>query len=633
VANAERTRVVVSTPRVTAELGELDLHLIAEGRHEQLWTVLGAQPVEGGTRFAVWAPNARAVSVIGDWNHWDRDQHPMRRTGDVWQLMVPAAGPGMRYKLAVCGADGTWREKADPMARQTEPPPLTASVVSQSSYTWDDAEWCARRAAAQPHAEPMSTYEVHLGSWRPGLSYTELAEALVAHVTWLGFTHVELMPVMEHPYGGSWGYQVTSYYAPSARFGSPDEFRHLVDRLHQAGIGVILDWVPAHFPRDEWALARFDGTPLYEHADPRRGEHQDWGTLVFDFGRPEVRNFLVANATYWLEEFHVDGLRVDAVASMLYLDYSRKPGEWAPNALGGRENLEAEQFLQELNAVVHRRVPGTTTIAEESTAWPGVTRRTDEGGLGFGFKWNMGWMHDTLDYLSKDPVHRTHHHDQATFSLVYAWSESYVLPLSHDEVVHGKGSLLTKMPGDRWDQRANLRALLGYMWAHPGKQLLFMGAELAQDSEWSEGGSLPWHLLDDPAHRGVADLLRRLNEVYRELPALWSLDDTPEGFRWVTPDDRAGNVLSFLRQGADGSVLACVSNFSGSIHRGYQLGLPLAGRWREVINTDAVEYGGAGEGNLGTVTASAKGLHGLPARTELTLPALSTLWLTPQQNA
>jgi 1,4-alpha-glucan branching enzyme len=617
----------------TGELGGLDLHLIAEGRHEQLWKALGAHVVDDGTRFAVWAPNARAVSVIGDWNHWDRSQHPMRRTGDVWQVVVPEARAGMRYKLAVEGADGTWREKADPMARQSEPPPLTASVIAESSYTWSDDAWCARRAQAQPHAEPMSTYEVHLGSWRPGLSYRELADALVAHVTWLGFTHVELMPVMEHPYGGSWGYQVTSYYAPSARFGSPDDFRYLVDRLHQAGIGVILDWVPAHFPRDEWALARFDGTPLYEHADPRRGEHQDWGTLVFDFGRPEVRNFLVANASYWLEEFHVDGLRVDAVASMLYLDYSRKPGEWAPNARGGRENLEAEQFLQELNAVVHRRVPGTTTIAEESTAWPGVTRRTDEGGLGFGFKWNMGWMHDTLAYLAKDPVHRTHHHDTATFSLVYAWSESYVLPLSHDEVVHGKGSLLTKMPGDRWEQRANLRALLGYMWAHPGKQLLFMGAEMAQDTEWAESGSLPWHLLDEPHHRGVAELLRRLNDVYRHTPALWSQDDTPEGFRWVSPDDRAGNVLSFLRYGSDGSVTACVCNFSGTVHRGYRLGLPTAGTWREVVNTDAVEYGGAGEGNLGLVRATAKGEHGLPASATVTLPALSTLWLSPDHQA
>jgi len=612
------------------ELGELDLHLIAEGRHEQLWQVLGAHVQEHGVRFSVWAPNARAVSVIGDWNHWDRTQHPMRRTGDVWQLVVPEAQNGMRYKLAVCGADGVWREKADPMARRTEPPPLTASVVTSSSHLWGDAAWMAQRGDV--HARPMSTYEVHLGSWRPGLSYRELADALVEYVTWLGFTHVELMPVMEHPFGGSWGYQVTSYYAPSARFGAPDDLRHLVDRLHQAGIGVILDWVPAHFPRDEWALARFDGTPLYEHADPRRGEHQDWGTYVFDFGRPEVRNFLVANAAYWLEEFHVDGLRVDAVASMLYLDYSRNPGEWEPNARGGRENLEAVQFLQELNAVVHRRAPGATTLAEESTAWPGVTRRTDEGGLGFGFKWNMGWMHDTLDYLSKDPVHRTHHHDQATFSLVYAWTESYVLPLSHDEVVHGKGSLLGKMPGDRWQQRANLRALLGYMWAHPGKKLVFMGAELAQDTEWAESGGLPWHLLDDPAHRGVADLVRRLNEVYREHPALWSLDDTPDGFRWVTPDDRSGNVLSFVRQGSDGSVLVCVSNFSGGIHRGYRVGLPQAGGWREVLNTDALEYAGAGEGNLGLVTAVPEGRHGLPASATLTLPALSTVWFTPQEN-
>ena len=616
------------------ELGELDLHLVAEGRHEQLWEALGAHVVESpegsAVRFAVWAPNARAVSVIGDWNHWDRTQHPMRRTGDVWQLVVPQAQDGMRYKLAVEGADGVWREKADPMARRTEPPPLTASVVTSSDYRWGDADWMAERG--EPHAKPMSTYEVHLGSWRPGLSYRDLADALVEHVRWLGFTHVELMPVMEHPYGGSWGYQVTSYYAPTARFGTPDDFRFLVDRLHQAGIGVILDWVPAHFPRDEWALARFDGTPLYEHADPRRGEHQDWGTLVFDFGRPEVRNFLVANAAYWLEEFHVDGLRVDAVASMLYLDYSRQPGQWEPNVRGGRENLEAVQFLQELNAVVHRRAPGSTTVAEESTAWPGVTRRTDDGGLGFGFKWNMGWMHDTLAYLARDPMHRSHHHDQATFSLVYAWSESYVLPLSHDEVVHGKGSLLGKMPGDRWQQRANLRALLGYMWAHPGKQLVFMGAELAQDTEWAEGGGLPWHLLDDPAHRGVADLVRRLNELYREHPALWTQDDTPDGFRWLAADDSGGNVLSFLRYGSDGSVLACVTNFSGNVHRGYQVGLPVTGTWREVLNTDALEYAGAGEGNLGLVTALAKSRHGQPASAALTLPALATVWLTPHKT-
>jgi 1,4-alpha-glucan branching enzyme len=612
-----------------SELGELDLHLIAEGRHEQLWRVLGAHVVDGGVRFSVWAPNARAVSVIGDWNHWDRTQHPMRRTGDVWQLVVAEARDGMRYKLAVEGADGVWREKADPMARRTEPPPLTASVVTTSDYRWGDAAWMAQRGDS--HARPMSTYEVHLGSWRPGLSYRDLADALVEHVRWLGFTHVELMPVMEHPYGGSWGYQVTSYYAPTARFGTPDDFRFLVDRLHQAGIGVILDWVPAHFPRDEWALARFDGTPLYEHADPRRGEHQDWGTYVFDFGRHEVRNFLVANASYWLEEFHVDGLRVDAVASMLYLDYSRQPGQWEPNVRGGRENLEAVQFLQELNAVVHRRAPGSTTIAEESTAWPGVTRRTDDGGLGFGFKWNMGWMHDTLAYLARDPVHRSHHHDQATFSLVYAWSESYVLPLSHDEVVHGKGSLLGKMPGDRWQQRANLRALLAYMWAHPGKQLVFMGAELAQDTEWAEGGSLPWHLLDDPAHRGVADLVRRLNELYKDLPALWSLDDTPDGFRWVAADDRSSNVLSFLRYGSDGSVLASVTNFSGGVHRGYKIGLPSTGTWREVLNTDALEYSGAGEGNLGLVTAVPQGRHGLPASAALTLPALATVWLTPHE--
>src|SRR5712692_375896 len=503
--SADGPELVADDPyRHLPTLGEMDLHLIGEGRHEELWRVLGARvrPKLGGTSFAVWAPNAGGVRVIGDFNHWDGRAHPMRSLGGsgVWELFLPGVGSGVRYKYEICGLDGSWHRKADPMASWAETPPATASVVFESGYQWSDRDWMAARADRDPLREPMSIYEVHLGSWRPGLSYAELAEALVGYVRERGFTHVEFLPVAEHPYGGSWGYQVTSYYAPSARFGSPDDFRHLIDKLHQAGIGVLVDWVPAHFPRDEWALARFDGTQLYEHSDPHRGEHPDWGTLIFDYGRREVRNFLVANAVYWLEEFHVDGLRVDAVASMLYLDYSRKPGQWTPNVLGGRENLDAISFLQEVNATCYKRNPGIVMIAEESTAWPGVTRPVHLGGLGFGLKWNMGWMHDTLSYLAHDPVYRRYHHNEITFSLIYAFSENFILPLSHDEVVHGKGSLLGKMPGDEWKRFAGLRALLAYMWAHPGKKLLFMGGELGQAQEWSHDRSLDWHLLGDAGH-------------------------------------------------------------------------------------------------------------------------------------
>ena len=629
--------------RYLPTLGEVDLHLIGEGRHENLWTVLGAHVrrydspmgTVTGTSFAVWAPSARGVRVIGDFNAWDGRAHPMRSLGSsgVWELFVPDIGAGTHYKLSVLGADSVWREKADPMARRTEVPPLTASVVEESAYTWGDGGWLAHRAQAQPHAAPMSVYEVHLGSWRKGLSYVELAEQLTEYVTWLGYTHVELLPVAEHPFGGSWGYQVTSYYAPTARFGSPDEFRFLVDSLHQAGIGVLVDWVPAHFPKDEFALARFDGTALYEHADPRRGEQMDWGTLVFDFGRREVRNFLVANAVYWLEEFHVDGLRVDAVASMLYLDYSRKDGEWLPNTYGGRENLEAVAFLQEMNATVYRRVPGAVTIAEESTAWPGVTRPTHLGGLGFGLKWNMGWMHDSLDYMGREPIYRGYHHHQMTFSMVYAFSENYVLPISHDEVVHGKGSLLRKMPGDRWQQLANVRAYLGFMWAHPGKQLLFMGSEFAQESEWSEDRSLDWWLLDLPDHRGVALLLQDLNAVYKETSALWSQDVEAAGFSWIDANDASGNVLSFLRFGADGSALACISNFAGLPHEGYRVGLPWSGTWREVVNTDGHAYSGSGVGNDGGVEATGEGWHAQPSSATLRVPPLATVWLASQGPA
>jgi 1,4-alpha-glucan branching enzyme len=627
-------------------LGEIDLHLIAEGRHEQLWQVLGAH-ISGkadGTAFAVWAPNAKGVRVIGDFNHWDGQAHPMRSLGGsgVWELFVPGVGAGTRYKYEICGPDGAWRTKADPMAALAERPPATASVVYDTRHEWADQAWMTERAARDPLGQPLSAYEVHIGSWRPGLSYTELADQLTAYVTELGFTHVEFLPVAEHPFGGSWGYQVTSYYAPSARFGTPDEFRYLVDRLHQAGIGVILDWVPAHFPRDDWALARFDGTPLYENADPHRGVQPDWGTLIFDFGRLEVRNFLVANAIYWLEEFHADGLRVDAVASMLYLDYSRGDGEWSPNALGGRENLDAVSFLRETNATCYKRVPGIMMIAEESTAWPGVSKPVHVGGLGFGLKWNLGWMHDTLSYLATDPVFRNYHQNEITFSMVYAFSENFVLPLSHDEVVHGKGSLLRKMPGDRWRQFAGLRALLAYQWAHPGKQLLFMGSEFGQEAEWSEQAGLDWQALGDGAgadgpafHSGVQRLVKDLNRVYLGHPALWRQDFTPEGFSWIDASDADGNVLAFLRfagaghTGPGSEVIACVVNFSGSPHDDYRVGLPTAGRWREMINTDAAGYGGSGVGNLGAVEAVAEPWHGQPASASMTLPPLGVLWLAP----
>ncbi|MEU4741330.1 1,4-alpha-glucan branching protein GlgB [Actinosynnema sp. NPDC023658] len=622
-------------------VGELDLHLIGEGRHERLWDVLGARVrtydtpdgVVSGVSFAVWAPTARGVRVCGDFDGWDGRANPMRSLGSsgVWEIFIPGITEGTRYKFRILGRDGQWHEKADPMAFATETPPATASVVTRSAHQWGDEEWRAKRDATQWINAAMSVYEVHLGSWKPGLGYRELAEELADYVVDAGFTHVELMPVAEHPFGGSWGYQVTSYYAPTSRFGSPDDFRHFVDVLHQRGIGVIMDWVPAHFPKDSWALAKFDGSPLYEHADPRRGEQPDWGTLVFDFGRNEVRNFLVANALYWIDEFHIDGLRVDAVASMLYLDYSRQEGQWLPNQYGGRENLDAVRFLQELNATVYKRHPGVVMVAEESTAWPGVSRPTHLGGLGFGFKWNMGWMHDTLHYLSREPVHRSFHHNEITFSLVYAWSENFVLPLSHDEVVHGKGSLWQRMPGDDWNKAAGLRTLLAFMWAHPGKQLLFMGGEFGQRGEWSESRSLDWHLLDDPLHAGLHRLIGDLNRVYTASPALYSADNKPEGFSWIDANDSAGNVLSFLRIGEDGSVLACVANFAGQPHRDYRVGLPVAGRWREVVNTDSEIYGGSGVGNLGAVEAEEHPWHGRPASAVLQLPPAGVLWLAPEE--
>jgi len=634
-------------------LGEFDVHLVGEGRHEQLWQVLGAHvrelpdPVSGdpvrGTSFAVWAPNARSVRVIGDFNGWDGNADPMRRVGGsgVWEAFAPGIEGGTVYKYLVEGADGVWRQKADPLAFYAERPPATGSRVFTSTYEWGDDEWMAERPRRQPVNEPMSVYEMHLGSWKrhPDGSfwtYDELADpvhGLPAYLSDLGFTHVELMPVMQHPFGGSWGYHVTSYFAPDSRFGDPDGFRRLVDALHQAGIGVILDWVPGHFATDEWALVRFDGTPLYEHPDPRRGWHAEWGSHIFDFGRHEVRNFLYANALYWLEEYHADGLRVDGVASMLYLDYARNDGEWLPNKYGGRENLEAVQFLQELNATVYKRVPGITTIAEESTSWPGVTGATSGGGLGFGFKWNMGWMHDSLGYLKRDPIHRAYHHQELTFALVYAYAENYVLPLSHDEVVHGKGSLVRKMAGDRWQQLANLRAYYAYMWAHPGKQLLFMGCEFGQESEWAESRELDWWLLDLPDHRGVHSLLRDLNRTYRSEPALFRLDNDPNGFSWIDANDAGHNTYSFVRRAPDGRDLVCVTNFSAVPHDHYRLGLPAVGAWDEVVNTDATHYGGSGVGNMGVVHAhaasdlEARAPGGNPAYADIVVPPLATLWL------
>lgn len=613
-------------------VGEFDLHLFNEGRHEKLWQVLGAHEInfEGsiGVRFSVWAPNAQGVRVIGDFNHWDGAHFPMRSMGSsgVWELFIPEVHPGMLYRFSILGRDGNWRTKSDPMAFATEVPPANASRIFSSNYEWRDQDWLAKRAEINPHNQAMSIYEVHLGSWRPGLSYVQLADELVEYVKSQGFTHVEFMPVAEHPYAPSWGYQVTSYYAATSRFGDPDQLRYLVDACHQAGLGVIMDWVPAHFPKDEWALAKFDGTQLYEHGNPMRGEHPDWGTLVFDFGRNEVRNFLVANALYWLSEFHIDGLRVDAVSSMLYLDYSREPGQWEPNENGGRENLEAVKFLQEVTATVYGQVPGVLMIAEESTAWPGVTTATDRGGLGFGFKWNMGWMHDSLEYIKEDPIHRKYHHGKMTFSLIYAWSENFILPISHDEVVHGKGSLYTKMPGDNWQKLANLRAYLAFMWAHPGKQLIFMGTEFGQVNEWSESKSLDWQLLDSLEHVGIQSTVRDLNEIYKRTPAIWELDNEPAGFEWLISDDAENNVFAWIRHGLNGKALISVTNFSPVVRENFRLPVPISGSWHQVMNTDELKYGGSGVGNNSQLTLDQSEYFGRPASALITLPPLATCW-------
>nr|WP_244981507.1 1,4-alpha-glucan branching protein GlgB [Corallococcus exercitus] len=627
-------------------IGEMDLYFAGEGRHERLWERMGAHLIHHngvkGTSFAVWAPTARGVSVVGDFNGWDGRLHAMRRMGSsgIWELFVPEVGEGTRYKFEIRpGHGGGALLKADPFAFRTETPPATASVVHDlQRYAWGDSAWLeAREKHVDAAHHPWSVYEVHLGSWRRvvedgdrPMTYRELAPELSRYVKELGFTHVELLPVSEHPYGGSWGYQVGGYYAPTSRFGHPDDFRYLVDYLHQEGIGIIVDWVPGHFPRDSHALGNFDGTSLYEHADPRKGAQPDWGTLVFNFGRNEVRNFLIANALFWLEEYHIDGLRVDAVASMLYLDYSRKQGEWIPNRWGGRENEEAIQFLRELNDTIRRKHPGVVVIAEESTAWPKVSQPVSEGGLGFHFKWNMGWMHDTLSYFSKDAVYRQYHHNQLTFGLLYAFSEHFMLPLSHDEVVHGKGSLYGRMPGDEWQKRANLRALFAWMWAHPGKKLLFMGGEFGQPAEWNHDRSLDWHLLHDPGHKGIQKLVGDLNRIYRDLPALYDSDSEPVGFQWLQPDASAANVLAFVRRSrTPGRHVVCVANMSPVPREDYRVGFPLHGRYVELVNTDAGEYGGSGLGNRGQVHTEATGWDGQPASAALTLPPLSVVWFTP----
>jgi 1,4-alpha-glucan branching enzyme len=620
-------------------LGEIDLHLFGEGKHERIYEKLGAHcrthENKRGVSFAVWAPAADQVSVVGNFNDWDVAKHPMRPLGSsgVWETFVPRLRGGELYKYAITTA-GQEVFKADPYALMMEVPPDTSSIVYQSKYKFSDRVWIKNRAKRKAWREPLSIYEVHLGSWRRvteeesrPLTYREIAPVLADYVTQKGFTHVEFLPLKEHPYGPSWGYQVSAYYAPSARYGTPDDFRFLVDHLHKCGIGVIMDWVPAHFPKDAFALGRFDGTALYEHLDPRKGEHPDWGTYIFNYGRNEVRNFLIANALYWLREFHLDGLRVDAVASMLYLDYSRKEGEWIPNEFGGRENLEAISFLKELNEVTHRECPGTLMIAEESTAWPAVSRPVYAGGLGFDFKWNMGWMHDTLSYFQTDPLFRGGNHNALTFGLLYAWSENFILPFSHDEVVHMKGALLNKMPGEEWQKFANLRALYAYMWAHPGKKLLFMGGEFGQWREWNETESLDWHLLQTPTHKGVHTLIKDLNRLYAKHAELWESDSDASGFSWIEVDNAAENIIAFRRIApSTGREIICVGNFSPVVREGHRIGLPRKGSYKQILNTDHEKYCGGGFGVVRSVRAEKTPSHGLDYSAEITLPPLSVMW-------
>ena len=622
------------------QLGELDIYLLGEGRHFEAWKVLGARlkTIDGvaGCLFAVWAPAVRRVSVIGDFNDWDGRRHPMRCRGasGVWELFIPGLTAGLAYKYEILGSHGQLVKKTDPYARQMFLRPQTSScIVDDTPYAWGDRDWLDARARFDWQHRPLSIYELHPGSWRRHADggfyqWSELASELIPYVLDLGYTHIELLPVAEHPLDASWGYQVSGYYAPTARFGSPDDFRAFVDACHQAGIGVLLDWVPAHFPKDDWALARFTGEPVYEHADPRRGEHQDWGTLIFNYGRNEVRNFLVANALYWLDEFHIDGLRVDAVASMLYLDYSRKAGEWLPNQYGGRENIEAIHFLREMNTEVHARFPGALTIAEESTSWPAVSRPVELGGLGFSMKWNMGWMNDSLSYIEKEPVYRKYQHNQLTFSQMYAWTENFVLPLSHDEVVHGKQSLLDKMPGDVWQRFANLRLFYAWQYAHPGKKLLFMGSEFGQWNEWREPAQLDWLLLDFPAHQGLRALLRDLNALYRNEAALHEFDFDPRGFRWIDCHDADQSVLSLVRQGRNpADTLVVLLNFTPVPRDRYRIGMPAGGPWREVLNTDSQFYGGSNRGNGRLLHPHAEAWMGFEQSVDLSLPPLGAIFL------
>ncbi|WP_226781114.1 1,4-alpha-glucan branching protein GlgB [Oceaniglobus trochenteri] len=622
-------------------MGEMDEYLLGEGTHQRIWTVLGAHVMEHegteGTHFAVWAPNARRVSLVGGFNHWDGRRHLMRRRGatGVWEIFVPGVGDKEVYKYEITGPDGTLQPlKADPVGFGSQHPPENASVVRDiRGYGWQDARWMNNRQAHNARDAAISVYEVHLSSWRRHaddnnrpLSYVEAAKELIDYVADMGFTHIELMPISEYPFDGSWGYQPVGLFAPTVRHGPPHEFRNLVEAAHEKGIGVILDWVPGHFPADPHGLGRFDGTPLYEHADPREGFHQDWNTLIYNYGRTEVANFLVSNALYWLEEYHVDGLRVDAVASMLYRDYSRQPGEWVPNKDGGRENYEAIAMLRNTNTIAYGQQPGIMTVAEESTSFPGVSQPVDAGGLGFGYKWNMGWMNDTLSFMEKDPLYRRHHHNQMTFGIHYAFSENFILPISHDEVVHGKGSMLAKMPGNTWEKFANLRAYYGFMWGHPGKKLLFMGQEFAQPGEWNHDTELTWGVLDDPAHRGIQALVRDLNTLYRAQPALHVKDCDPAGFQWIEVNDAENSVLSWIRRGKAGDPeVVVICNFTPVERTDYHVGLPQVGTWREVLNTDAALYGGDNRGNMGAIKGKDVAHQGQPASARVVLPPLSTL--------
>jgi len=631
--------------RFLPTLGEVDLHLFNEGTHRRLWEKLGAHQRTmddvDGVSFAVWAPSARRVSVVGDFNNWDGRVFPMRVMGSsgVWEIFLPGVRPGALYKFEILTREGAIRPKTDPFAFKIEQHPGTASIVEHvGQYQWGDDAWLAARAKQDPHRAPMSVYEVHLGSWarvphednRP-LTYREIAPRLAEHVRHLGFTHVELLPVMEHPFYGSWGYQVSGYYAPTSRYGTPDDFRFFVDTLHQAGIGVILDWVPAHFPRDDFALRRFDASALFEHEDSRLAEHPDWGTLIFNYGRTEVRNFLIANAVFWLTEFHADGLRVDAVASMLYLDYSRKAGEWLPNQHGGRENIEAIEFLRQTNEVIHAEAPHCITVAEESTAWPGVSRPVRDGGLGFTFKWNMGWMHDTLLYFEKNPVHRRHHQDTLTFAMLYEYTEHFIMPLSHDEVVHGKGSLLSKMPGDPWQRFANLRLLLAYMFTRPGKKLLFMGSELATWNEWNHEASVDWHLLDYQPHADFMRFVARLARVYTSHDAFWRDDPNWKGFTWIDTADHNSSVMSYAR-GVGGDQIVVVLNLTPVPRQRYRIGVPWHGVYGKLLSTDDVEWGGSGFASFDSLNAELVGMHGYGQSIELDLPPLAALVLAPRRE-